>query len=187
MPNGRSGVQSYGSADPKGSTGFWSRRALWGYAIACIVIMLDQWTKQWASTELMYRVPVEITSFFDLMLAHNTGAAFSFLADAGGWQRWFFTAVAVGVSIVMVIWLARLPSHRLGLGMALGLILGGGLGNLWDRMVLGYVVDFISLHYANWYWPAFNIADSAISVGAAILVVDSLFFHNETETGGRHD
>lgn len=160
--------------------GFWSSRARWGYALAIVVVGLDQWTKQWASAELIYRVPVEVTRFFNLMLAHNPGAAFSFLADAGGWQRWFFTAVALVVSVIMAVWLARLPADRRWLGTALGLILGGGLGNLWDRLAYGYVIDFISLHYESYYWPAFNIADSAISVGAAILVLDSLLSNHDT-------
>ena len=156
------------------ASGFVSRRALTGYAIAVVIVVLDQWTKHWATAALEYRQPVEMTSWFNLMLAHNTGAAFSFLADAGGWQRWFFTAIAGAVSVFMIAWLSRLPQSRVWLGIGLGLILGGGVGNLWDRVVQGYVVDFISLHYGDWYWPAFNIADSAISVGAVLLILDSL-------------
>ncbi len=158
--------------------GFSSQRALLGYAIALVVLGLDQYTKALATAHLTYRVPVEVTAWFDLMLAHNTGAAFSFLADAGGWQRWFFVVVALLVSGVMVVWLSRLHADRRWLGLALGGILGGGLGNLLDRINHGYVVDFISLHYDQWYWPAFNIADSAISVGAVIIVLDSLFNSN---------
>jgi signal peptidase II len=157
---------------PEGS-GFLSRQALMGYGAAVAIVALDQWTKHLASLELNYRVPVELTSWFDLTLAHNTGAAFSFLAGAGGWQRWFFTAVAAAVSVVLIVWLSRLPRHRVPLAVALGLVLGGGLGNLYDRVALGYVVDFISIHYHQWYWPAFNIADSAITVGASVLVLDS--------------
>jgi len=157
------------------SAGWWSRRARWGYALALLVIGLDYWTKDWASSALLYRQPVMVTPWFDWLLAHNTGAAFSFLADAGGWQRWFFALVAMLVSLVIIVWLSRLPTGKRWVGTALGLILGGGLGNLWDRLQYGYVVDFISLHYGGWYWPAFNIADSAISLGAAILIVDSLF------------
>jgi signal peptidase II len=157
---------------PEGS-GFLSRQALMGYGAAVAIVALDQWTKHLASLELNYRVPVELTSWFDLTLAHNTGAAFSFLAGAGGWQRWFFTAVAAAISVVLIVWLSRLPRHRVPLALALGLVLGGGLGNLYDRVALGYVVDFISIHYHQWYWPAFNIADSAITVGAVVLVLDS--------------
>lgn len=149
-----------------------------GFILALVVIALDQYTKLMASNLLEYRVPVEITPWFDLMLAHNTGAAFSFLASAGGWQRWFLAVVALLVSAVVAVWLSRLrPEQRL-LGLSLGLILGGGLGNLIDRVTLGYVVDFISWHYQNWYWPAFNIADSAICCGAVLLLWDS--FVNET-------
>ena len=144
-----------------------------GFILALTVIALDQYTKIWASNELVYRVPVEITSWFDLMLVHNTGAAFSFLASAGGWQRWFLAAVAMLVSVFVAGWLTRLESQQRVLGVSLGLILGGGLGNLIDRVTLGYVVDFISWHYENWYWPAFNIADSAIFCGAILLLWDS--------------
>lgn len=171
-----------------GESGWFSTRARWGYAVAVIVLLLDQWSKGWASSALFYREPVALTPWFDLMLAYNTGAAFSFLADAGGWQRWFFTGVTLVVSAVIVVWLTRLPRARFWVGLALGLILGGGLGNLWDRLTLGYVVDFISLHYGGWYWPAFNVADSAISVGAVIIVMDSFFpdsesSANQEETG----
>lgn len=146
-----------------------------GFLLAAVVIWVDQYTKALASAELQYRVPVEVTSWFDLMLAHNTGAAFSFLASAGGWQRWFLAGVALAVSLVVAVWLTRLKRSELMLGIALGLVLGGGLGNLIDRVSLGYVVDFISWHYNDWYWPAFNIADSAICVGAVLLVWDSFF------------
>ena len=146
-----------------------------GFLLAAIVIGLDQYTKVLATDELQYRVPVEVTSWFDLMLAHNTGAAFSFLASASGWQRWFLAGVAVAVSFVVVVWLTRLKRSELLLGIALGLVLGGGLGNLIDRISLGYVIDFISWHYNDWYWPAFNIADAAICLGAVLLVWDSFF------------
>ena len=160
-------------------SGFSIRRLLsnpWvGFVLAAVVIGLDQYTKALATAELQYRVPVEITAWFDLMLAHNTGAAFSFLASAGGWQRWFLAGVAMVVSVVVGIWLTRLKHSERMLGIALGLVLGGGLGNLIDRVSLGYVVDFISWHYNDWYWPAFNIADSAICIGAVLLVWDSFF------------
>ena len=145
-----------------------------GFCLAAVVIMLDQWSKSLASTMLEYRVPVALTDWFDLMLAHNSGAAFSFLGDSGGWQRWFFAGIAVLVSVVISVWLCRLPPRRWLLTSALGLVLGGGLGNLWDRLEHGYVVDFIALHYGTWYWPAFNLADSAISLGACLLIIDSL-------------
>jgi len=151
---------------------------LWWYALALVVIGLDQYTKSLATQELLYGRPVEIFSWFNLTLQHNTGAAFSFLSDAGGWQRYFFSAVAMLISLVLVVWLSRLPRNQWLLALSLGLILGGALGNLWDRLVLGYVVDFISVHYGGRYFPAFNLADSAITAGAACMLLDS-FFHKD--------
>jgi signal peptidase II len=104
----------------------------------------------------------------------NTGAAFSFLSRASGWQRWFFTTVALSISTALVIWLRRLPPGQNRLAAGLALILGGALGNVWDRLQSGQVVDFIYVYYQNWYWPAFNVADSAITVGAGLLILDTL-------------
>ncbi len=149
--------------------------ALWWYGLAVLIIVLDHYTKGLASSELAYGRPVEVFSWFNLTLQHNTGAAFSFLNDAGGWQRYFFTIVASIISVGLVISLLMISrGHRL-LALSLALILGGALGNLWDRVTLGYVVDFISVHYQGHYFPAFNIADSAISVGAALMLLESFF------------
>jgi signal peptidase II len=137
------------------------------------VIILDQLTKIWATQTLTFNQPIAVLPFFNLTLLHNTGAAFSFLANAGGWQRWFFTILAIGVSFVLVLWLARLKSNQYGLASALALILGGALGNVIDRLNYGYVIDFLDFYYKTWHWPAFNIADSAITIGAAILIVDA--------------
>ena len=115
---------------------------------------------------------------FNFMLTYNTGAAFSFLAGAGGWQRWFFLGLGSLVSIGLIIWLRRLKPGEKWLAVALALILGGAVGNLIDRAWLGQVIDFIQLYYDRWYWPAFNVADSAITVGAALLVLDSLWSRN---------
>lgn len=145
----------------------------WWYGLAVVVILLDQYTKGLASSGLDYGRPVEVFSWFNLTLQHNTGAAFSFLSDAGGWQRYFFSTVAIVISAVLTVWLYRLEQGQWLLALSLGLILGGALGNLWDRLALGYVVDFISVHYGGRYFPAFNIADSAISVGAACMLLDS--------------
>jgi len=145
-------------------------------ALAILVVALDQATKLLATGMLEYASPVRVMPFLNWTLLHNTGAAFSFLSDAGGWQRWFFTLLAAVVSGVLVVWIFRLrgPLHLQKFSLAL--ILGGALGNLWDRVVLGYVVDFIQLHYQQTYFfPAFNIADSAITLGAVFLVADSLF------------
>ncbi len=138
------------------------------------VVVLDQVAKSLASSNLGYGQPLVITSFFNLTLLHNTGAAFSFLSDAGGWQRWFFVFISVAVSIAIIVWMLRLAAEARLLGYSLALVLGGALGNLWDRIAMGYVVDFIQVHYRDYYWPAFNVADSAICVGAALLLLDAL-------------
>jgi signal peptidase II len=117
--------------------------------------------------------PVAIIPSFNLTLMHNQGAAFSFLSDAGGWQRWFFTALASVVSIAIIIWITRLKPEEKMTALSLALILGGALGNLIDRVRFGYVVDFIDVYYNTSHWPAFNIADSAISVGAVIMIIAS--------------
>ncbi|WP_339338006.1 signal peptidase II [uncultured Oceanicoccus sp.] len=156
-----------------------------GLLAAVMIIAVDQWTKYMASAELSYGLPVEILPVFDLTLQHNTGAAFSFLADAGGWQRWFFTIVSAVVSLVLVVWLVRLRSSQTLMIASLSCILGGAIGNLWDRIVLGYVVDFISIHYQTWYFPTFNVADMAISIGAGLMILDIVFNpeHHKNDTG----
>lgn len=146
---------------------------LW-YGLALLAIVLDQVTKWLATHFLRYAEPHPITSFFNLTLLHNKGAAFSFLSDAGGWQRWLFGLIAGGVSVGLVVWIARLPRRCRWEACALALVLGGALGNLIDRVLLGHVVDFIVVHYRDHYWPAFNIADSAITLGAAMLFIDML-------------
>lgn len=147
-------------------------RWLW---LAAAVIVLDLATKYAASAWLAYARPVEVLPFFNLTLLHNTGAAFSFLADHPGWQRWFFAAIAVGASIGLTVWMTRLRRHETLLAAALALIIGGALGNLYDRLVHGYVVDFLSFHLAGWYYPAFNIADIGITLGAIGLIWESVF------------
>ncbi len=147
--------------------------ALRWYALAVVVVVLDQYTKHLASTALVYGRPVEVFPWFNLTLHHNTGAAFSFLSDAGGWQRYFFSGIAIVISTVLGVWLYRMPREQRMLAFSLGLILGGAIGNLWDRLAQGYVVDFISVHYGGYYFPAFNLADSAITVGAGLMLLDS--------------
>jgi len=156
-----------------------SVRALPWYLLAITVVALDQATKLAAEAALQGRSPLAVTGFFDLRLAYNPGAAFSFLADAGGWQRWFFTTLALLVSIVLVLWLARIPRDQRLLPLSLSLVLGGAVGNLVDRIAYGHVIDFLDFHLGNWHWPAFNIADSAICAGAVLLVVQTLFFDRE--------
>ncbi len=147
--------------------------------LSLIILILDQITKTWVSTHLSYNQPVNILPYFDLRLLHNTGAAWSILADQGGWQRWFLSALAIIVSIVIMIWLTRLDSKQRWLACALALILGGALGNVVDRLIYGYVVDFIDIYYQAWHWPAFNIADIGISIGAVMLLIDAIIFKQE--------
>lgn len=143
--------------------------------LSLLVIVLDQLTKYLASTLLSYYQPLAVMPLFNLTLMHNTGAAFSFMNDAGGWQRWLFTLIALGVSIFLGLWLKRLTVQEKLQAVALALILGGAIGNVIDRMRLGYVIDFIDVYYATWHFPAFNIADSAITIGAVLIIYDSLF------------
>ncbi len=149
------------------------------YLLSLAVIVLDHITTYIASTSLEYGQLVPLLPVLDLTLLHNKGAAFSFLSDAGGWQRWFFMAVAIGVSAWIALWLSRLPAEKRWLAASLALILGGAVGNLIDRLVQGYVVDFIFVHWEEHYFPAFNVADSAITVGAIMMMVDVLFLDRE--------
>lgn len=143
--------------------------------LALLVVGLDQATKWLATAALNLHQPVPVLPSFNLTLMHNTGAAFSLLSQAGGWQRWFFVALGVGVSVAILWWLKSPGSRdRAWLCTALALVLGGALGNVIDRVAYGYVVDFIQVYYDRFYWPAFNVADSAITVGAVMLVIDSL-------------
>jgi signal peptidase II len=145
-------------------------RWLW---VSAAIAAADLATKAWVSRAFTEGEVREVTPFFNLVLMHNTGAAFSFLAGAGGWQRWFFTAVTLVISAVIVHMLRR-PHRDRWVPLGLALVLGGALGNLYDRLTLGHVVDFVQLHAAGYHWPAFNVADSAICIGVAILVWDSL-------------
>ncbi len=147
----------------------------WRWLLASLaVIILDQASKAVVVSrfELFDRLPV--LPFFDLVRLHNTGAAFSMLANAGGWQNWFFTAVAVGVSGVLLWWFRQVPRGRVLVPLALALVIGGAIGNLIDRLVYGYVVDFVLLYWRDWSYPAFNVADSAITLGVAGLLYDGL-------------
>jgi signal peptidase II len=142
-------------------------------AVSVAVIVLDLATKAWVSSSFRLGEALELAPFLSLVLMHNTGAAFSFLAGEGGWQRWFFTVLTIVISTVIVAMLRRNGDKPL-LALALALVLGGALGNLYDRVTLGYVVDFVLLHARGYAWPAFNVADSAITVGVVLLAWDSL-------------
>lgn len=151
-----------------------AQRNLYWLALTALVILLDQLTKLWAQTSLTLYNPHELLGVFNLTLAYNHGAAFSFLAGAGGWQRWFLAALAGVASVVMLIWLYRLKAHERLQAPALALILGGALGNLIDRLQHGFVIDFLDFHWQASHFPAFNLADSAITLGAILIVVDML-------------
>ena len=141
--------------------------------LSFISLVLDQWSKIAIIQSFQLYESVEITSFFNITYVRNLGAAFSFLSDAGGWQRWFFTAIAVVISTIIVIWIYRLKKHETLLAVALALVLGGAIGNLIDRVAYGYVIDFLDFYYQNNHWPAFNIADSSIFLGVFLMLLES--------------
>jgi len=146
--------------------------------IALIVLALDLVSKYWVESILLHGQQIPLTDFFNLVLTYNAGAAFSFLSDASGWQRWFFSGIAAAASILIVYLLRKHAAEKL-FCLALSLVLGGALGNLWDRITLGHVVDFLDFHVGGYHWPAFNVADSAIFLGAMFLIVES-FRHKES-------
>ncbi|MCP3867000.1 MAG: lipoprotein signal peptidase [Gammaproteobacteria bacterium] len=148
--------------------------------LSLAVVVTDQISKQLVERSLQLYESVPLLPFFNLTLVYNEGAAFSFLSDQGGWQRWFFSIVAVLVTLVLVYWLRGLSRLERWPAVALSLIIGGALGNLIDRVLFGHVIDFIDLFYQQWHWPAFNVADSAISVGVVLMLLDA--FRNR-ETG----
>ena len=141
--------------------------------LSLVVIVLDQATKFLVTRFFELYERVEVLPVLDFTLLHNTGAAFSLLADAPGWQRWFFIGLACAVSVLLIVWIWRTPRGEKLLPLALALILGGAVGNVIDRIVHGYVVDFIHAHWGDAYFPAFNIADSAITIGAVLLILDA--------------
>ena len=159
-----------------------SRAFMW-YALALIVVIVDQWTKWLAETKLTFHDPVPVIEpFLNWTLAYNYGAAFSFLADAGGWQKWFFSGLALLMSLVLILYLIKAPRKATLLSLGLALVLGGAVGNLIDRLLHGHVIDFIHVHYADaWHYPIFNIADIGISLGVLLIVIDMLFLEKKRE------
>lgn len=143
--------------------------------VAVLVVILDRITKTLALKNLMAYTPVKVMPFFNLTLAYNKGAAFSFLNSASGWQTWMFGGIAIGMSVILLIWLSKISVKQKWVSVALCFIIGGALGNLWDRLMYGHVIDFIQWYVGEWYWPVFNIADSAICVGATMLLLDAVF------------
>jgi signal peptidase II len=152
------------------------KNAYW-LLLSVFAFVLDQWTKQLTTAHFEYREVLPIFALgdggFNLTLAHNYGASFSFLADQSGWQRWLFAGIASVVGVGLVVWLLRLPKSSVLLSLALALLIGGAFGNLYDRLVHGFVIDFLDVFYGAYHWPAFNIADSAICAGAALLLLES--------------
>ena len=147
--------------------------------LLCLVV--DQITKHWVAGSFDYRETLAVLPFFNLTYVHNPGAAFSFLADQGGWQRWFFTAIASIASIVFIVWMAKTPKNQKMLSIAFALILSGALGNLIDRVLFGYVIDFLDFHWAGYHFAAFNVADSVIFIGAALMILDSFIQTDNNE------
>jgi len=141
--------------------------------LSLLAVILDQASKLVIAGSMRLYESIEIMPFFKLTYVHNTGAAFSFLSEAGGWQRWFFAGLALAISAGIAVWLTRLQKHETLLAVALALVLGGAVGNLIDRLAYGYVIDFLDVYYESWHWPAFNIADSAITLGVMLMLAES--------------
>ena len=141
--------------------------------VALLIVLVDQFTKVLVVGFYQLGDSTAFSSFFNLVRAHNSGAAFSFLASASGWQRWFFSVLGL-VAAVVIVWLLKAHAGQKLFAFALALILGGAVGNVIDRMLYGYVVDFLDFHWRNWHFPAFNVADSAITIGAICLILDEL-------------
>jgi signal peptidase II len=156
----------------KASMGSSARLITW-LALALAIVIADQFTKTLILGYYRLGDSTYITGFFNIVRAHNTGAAFSFLAGASGWQRWFFTAIGVGAA-VFIVWMLRAHTGQRLFCFALSCILGGAVGNVVDRMLHGYVVDFLDFHWAGWHFPSFNLADMAITLGAACLILDEI-------------
>jgi signal peptidase II len=150
--------------------------------LSLLAVILDQASKLAIAGSMQLYQSIEIVPYFNLTYVHNTGAAFSFLSEAGGWQRWFFAGLALVISVVIAVWLARLKQHETLLAVALSLILGGAIGNLIDRLAYGYVIDFLDVYYQTWHWPAFNIADSAITLGVILMLVESFGLGKSEDT-----
>lgn len=151
--------------------------------LTLLFLIADQVTKTWVANSFELYQSLSVLPFFNITYVHNPGAAFSFLADQDGWQRWFFTAIATIASVIFTVWLAKIPKTQKMLSIAVALMLSGALGNLIDRVLFGYVIDFLDFHIANKHWPAFNIADSMIFIGAALMIIDSIKNdHEKSET-----
>lgn len=158
----------------------WKDSGLRWYWVVVLVFLADQLSKQWVLANFDLFESVQLLPFFNFTYVRNYGAAFSFLSEAGGWQRWLFTLVAVGFSTLLTVWLRKQPASLWKLNLAYTLVIGGALGNLIDRLMHGFVVDFIDFYWGKSHYPAFNIADSAIFIGAVLIIWDS-FFNSESK------
>jgi len=153
--------------------------------LTLLVIAVDQWTKRLIVERFEPYEELILLPMLDIVRWHNEGAAWSFLSDAGGWQRWFFTVLGIGVSLGILIWLRQLPAKGQGrVAAGLALVMAGALGNVIDRVHLGYVVDFVKLHYGTWVFPAFNVADSAITIGAGLMILDAVIEYGRQSDRG---
>ena len=148
--------------------------------VSAVVLLLDQASKLTIDSGMQLYESIALLPFFNLTYVHNTGAAFSFLSEAGGWQRWLFAGLAIVMSSAIGIWLSRLQKHETFMALALSLVLGGAIGNLIDRIAYGYVIDFLDVYYQTWHWPAFNIADSAICIGVGLMLLESFGIGRKT-------
>jgi len=142
-------------------------------SLSLLVLVLDQLSKLWVVANFDLYESIQLIPQLNFTYVHNTGAAFSFLSSAGGWQRWFFVGIALVASISLSVWLTRLKPSERWMAVTLSLILGGAIGNVLDRIAYGYVIDFIDVYYQAWHWPVFNIADCAISVGVLMMLIDT--------------
>jgi signal peptidase II len=152
--------------------------------LSLLAVVLDQLSKLAVAGSMQLYQSIKVMPYFNLTYVHNTGAAFSFLSDAGGWQRWFFAGLAVIISAVIAVWLAKLKRHETLLAVALSLVLGGAIGNLIDRLAYGYVIDFLDVYYQSSHWPAFNIADSAITLGVVLMLAESFGLGKSEDAAG---
>lgn len=155
--------------------------------LAVIFVIIDQVSKQWVVSVFDYRESITIMPYFNFTYVHNPGAAFSFLADQPGWQRWFFTAVSSIASIIFLVWMSKIPKMNKLLGIGVALMLSGAVGNLIDRALFGYVIDFIDVIILGYNYPVFNIADSAIFVGAGLMIIESFINKKDNESNETTD
>lgn len=155
--------------------------------ISGLVVMLDQASKQLVDNTMKLYESIAVIPMFNIRLAYNEGAAFSFLSDEGGWQRWFFTTMSIVISIAIIAWLKRLPKSNKLEAVSLSLILGGAIGNLIDRAIYGHVIDFLDVYYQTYHWPTFNIADSAISCGIILFIASSFLTEKQQQQANAHE